>query len=100
MTESLAENKGKKIPAVLRIYRGICLFPVLLGAFLWGRNLLAVKIPPGLLVLIAGMLSLCLEILYLGKKQKIFLSLVFFLFMASVTMREYAVLAEKSWPIV
>ncbi len=94
MTESLAENKGKKIPAVLRIYRGICLFPVLLGAFLWGRNLLAVKIPPGLLVLIAGMLSLCLEILYLGKKQKIFLSLVFFLFMASVTMREYAVLAE------
>ncbi len=94
MAKVLTENKREKIPAVRGIYTAICLFFVLSGAFLWGKKLLAAEVTPMVLVLTAGGLSLCLEILYLGKKQKIFLSLVFFLLFGFVVIREGFALAE------
>lgn len=94
MAEILSENKQEKVPAVRRIYMGICLFPILLGAFLCMKKFLDMEITTGILVLTAGLLSLCLEILYLGKKQKAVVSLLFFLGLAAVTICNHSVLLE------
>lgn len=78
------ENKKKQILVLYHVYSGICFFLVILGIFLYLEKIFISGIPFFVLILTAGILSIGVEIMKLGRGLKIIVSLLFYFILLGV----------------
>ncbi len=89
-----ATTEYRKIPFSFRLKAGICLFLSVCGQFLCMENILLSQTAAGTLFLLAGLLLILTEIMYLGKKQRVIVSLLYAAVLGTTVRRNQQIFIE------
>lgn len=89
-----SSTESGRIPFFYRLKAGICLFLAVYGMFLCMESILLSGAAKRSLLLLAGLILILTEIMYLGKKQRVMVSLLFVMVLGTAAVLNQPLFSE------